>query len=322
MRIAVLDDYQSVFSSLDAARRLQGHEVVTFSDSVRGLALASRLAGFDAVLLTQQRTAFPREVVEALPPSLRFIAQTGRNTSHLDLEACAQRNLEVVCAGVGTPAAPAELTWALILASRRHLVAEVNALAAGRWQTTVGTTLAGSTLGIWALGRIGTVVAHAGRAFGMRVLCFGREASATRAKAAGFEVASSREQLFAEADVLSLHLPLSAETRGIVTIDDLRRMKASALFVNTSRAGLIAPGALEEALDSGSPGAAALDVFDEEPLPAGNTLVARPNVLATPHLGYVTHETLERYYAGAIEALLAKLRHPLTLTLSPAGQRE
>lgn len=305
MRIAVLDDYQSVFSSLDAARRLSGHQVVTFSDSVTGAALARRLEGFEAVLLTQQRTAFPREVVDALPSSLRFIAQTGRNTSHLDLEACARRNIKVVSAGVGTPAAPAELTWALILASRRHLVTEVNALQAGTWQTTVGTTLSGSTLGLWAFGRIGAIVAQVGRAFGMRVLCFGREASTARAKAAGFELASSREQLFAEADVFSLHLPLSPETKGLVTAADLRRMKPTSLFVNTSRAGLLAPGALEQALDAGTPGFAALDVFDEEPLPARNGLLTRRNVLATPHLGYVTRETLESYFKSAIDVLLA-----------------
>lgn len=304
MRIAVLDDYQQVFSTLDAARLLHGHEVVTFFDSIRGAALASRLDGFDAVVLTQQRTAFPREVVDALPARLRFIAQTGRNTSHLDLEACARKNIKVVSAGVGTPAAPAELTWALILASRRNIVAEVNALHAGTWQTTVGTTLSGSTLGIWAFGRIGSIVAQAGRAFGMRVLCFGREASTTRAKAAGFEVTPTREQLFAEADVLSLHLPLSAETRGLVTASDLKIMKRSALLVNTSRSGLIAPGVLETALAAGTPGFAGLDVFDEEPLPLGNPLLANPRVLATPHLGYVTRETLESYFSSAIDVLL------------------
>lgn len=305
MRIAVLDDYQDVFRTLEAAGRLAEHQVVCFRDAVKTpAALAARLEGFDAVILTQQRTAFPREVVEALPTSLRLISQTGRNTNHLDLEALAHRHITVVSAGLGDPAAPAELTWALILAHHRRLVPEVTALAAGTWQTGLGTTLSGKTLGVWAFGRIGARVAEVGRAFGMRVVCFGREGSLTRAKTAGFALAANREQFFAQSDVLTLHLPLTPDTRGLVTLEDLLRMKPSALLVNTSRAGLLAPGALVAALDAGAPGAAALDVFDEEPLPEGHPLLRRANVLATPHLGYVTRESYETYFGAAIEALL------------------
>lgn len=302
MRIAVLDDYQRCFASLEVARRLATHEVVCFADAVKGEALIARLAGFDAVILTQQRTAFPREVVAALPPSLRLIIQTGRGTTHLDLDACAARGIRVALGGQGDASAPAELTWALILAARRQLVSEVNALRAGKWQVTLGTGLAGQTLGVWGLGRVGARVAEVGRALGMRVLCFGREGSATRAAAAGFEVAVERSQLLRESDVLSLHLPLAKETRHLVTLDDLRALKPGALLVNTSRAALIAPGALEAGLDEGSPAFAALDVFDEEPLPPGAAILHRANVLASPHLGFVTRQTLERYYLDALVA--------------------
>jgi D-3-phosphoglycerate dehydrogenase / 2-oxoglutarate reductase len=305
MRIAVLDDYQRVFESLEAAKKLRGHEVVTFSDTVRSPEeIARRLAGFDAVILTQQRTPFPRPVVEALPASVRVLSQTGRSTTHIDVEACTKRGVRVIAAGQGDASAPAELTWALILASRRHVVDEVNALRRGQWQTTLGTGLAGQTLGVWGFGRIGSRVAEVGRAFSMRVLCFGREGTATRARAAGFEVASSREALCEASDVLTLHLPLNAETKGLVTLADLQRMKRDALVVNTSRAGLFAVGALEAALDRGTPGFATLDVFDEEPTPAGLPLLQRANVLATPHLGYVTRATYEQYFSAAIDALL------------------
>lgn len=307
MRIAVLDDYQGVFRTLDAARRLEGHEVVTFSRALRGDALCAALEGFDAVVLTQQRTAMPRAVVERLPASLRFVAQTGRNTGHLDLDALAARGVKVLAAGLGDPAAPAELTWALILASRRQLVPEVNALRAGRWQVSLGSTLQGKTLGVWAFGRIGSRVAEVGRAFGMRVVCHGREGSLARACAAGFEVMPDRGAFFAACDVVSLHLPLAPETRGLVRAQELAAMKREALLVNTSRAGLLEPGALAAALEAGRPGFAALDVFDEEPAPAEEPLLALPNVLATPHLGYVTREAFELYFAAALDALLSEV---------------
>lgn len=302
MRIAILDDYQRCFPTLAVAQRLAAHEVVSFTAPIAQADLAARLAGFDAVVLTQQRTGFPREVVDALPPRLRLIVQTGRNASHVDLDACTARGIRVALGGQGDPSAPAELTWALILAARRVVVNETNALREGRWQTTLGTGLAGQTLGVWGLGRIGGRVAEVGRAFGMRVLCFGREGSATRARAAGFEVAPTREALMRESDVLTLHLPFGKDTKHLVTLELLRLLRPGALLVNTSRAGLLAPGALEAGLDAGTPAFAALDVFDEEPLPPDSPWRTRPDVLATPHLGFVTRQTLERYYADAFTA--------------------
>lgn len=305
MRVAVLDDYAGAFARLPAARRLEGHDVVAFTDSVRGVALAERLDGFDAVILLQQRTLVPRDVVERLT-TVRLLSQTGRNTSHLDVAACVERGITVSAGGAGGPQATAELTWALILAALRHVPAEVQRLRAGQWQASVGTGLHAKTLGVYGFGRIGSLVAEVGRAFGMRVLVWGREGSLARATEAGYAAAASRAAFFAECDVLSVHLPLVSETTGIVTAADLALMRPDALFVNTSRASIVAPGALASALEAGRPGRAAVDVFEVEPvLDAAHPLLALPNLTATPHLGYVEWDVLERLYDAAVDQVLA-----------------
>lgn len=305
MRVAVLDDYSGAFARLPAARRLEGHDVVVFTDSARGEALAERLDGFDAVILLQQRTPVPRDVVERLT-TVRLLSQTGRNTSHLDVAACAERGITVSAGGAGGPQATAELTWALILAALRHVPAEVQRLRAGQWQASVGTGLHAKTLGVYGFGRIGSLVAEVGRAFGMRVLVWGREGSLARATEAGYAAAASRAAFFAECDVLSVHLPLVSETTGIVTAADLALMRPDALFVNTSRASIVAPGALASALGAGRPGRAAVDVFEVEPvLDAADPLLALPNLTATPHLGYVEWDVLERLYDAAVDQVLA-----------------
>lgn len=305
MRVAVLDDYAGAFARLQAARRLEGHEVVAFPDSVTGEALAERLDGFDAVILLQQRTAVPRAVVERLT-TVRLLSQTGRNTGHLDVAACAERGITVSAGGAGGPQATAELTWALILAALRHLPDEVQRLRAGQWQASVGTGLHAKTLGVYGFGRIGSLVAEVGRAFGMRVLVWGRQGSLSRASHAGYAAATSRAAFFTECDVLSVHLPLTAETTGIVTAADLALMRPDALFVNTSRASIVAPGALVSALEAGRPGRAAVDVFEVEPvLGAADPLLALANVTATPHLGYVEWDALSRLYDAAVDQVLA-----------------
>ena len=307
MKIAVLDDYQSAFVTMGAFARLAGHEVRVFTDTIKDpLALAARLQGFDAVVLTQQRTALTRATIERLD-RLALVAQTGRLTAHIDLDACAAHGIEVRTSPTGPSIPTMELTWALILASMRHIPEEALAIRQGRWQTSVGDGLHGKTLGLYAYGRIGSMVARVGQAFGMRVLCWGRGASLTRAVADGFEAASSRQGFFADADVITLHLPLNAETRGIVTGDDLRLMKPTALLVNTSRGPLIAAGALVAALKAGRPGRAAVDVYDDEPItdPSREPLLAMPNVLCTPHLGYVERGNYEKLYAGTIDAILS-----------------
>jgi D-3-phosphoglycerate dehydrogenase len=212
----------------------------------------------------------------------------------------------VAAAGQGSPQATCELTWGLILSAVRHIPHEVQKLKAGIWQTTVGTGLSGRTLGVYAFGRIGALVAGVGRAFGMNVVCWGREGSLAKAREAGFAVATSREAFFEEADVLTLHIPLNQETRGIVTAADLARMKSTALFVNTSRAQLVAPDALVTALKNGRPGFAAIDVYEDEPVTGGDhPLLQLDNVVCTPHLGYVEWRALEGFYSGAIDSILA-----------------
>jgi len=286
--------------------KLAGHEVMIYTDPETKLdKLAERLKDADAVVLTQQRTAFPRALVEKLP-KLKLIGQTGRAASHVDLEACTDRGIVVSAGGSGNSNATAELTWGLILSALRNLPFEVKRLKEGQWQSTLGIGVNGKTLGIYAYGKIGSIVAGVGKAFGARVMCWGREGSTGRAKAAGFDVAKSREEFFAQCDIISLHLPLNKETRGIVTRDDLGRMKPTALLVNPSRSGLIAKGALEDALKAGRPGRAAVDVYDQEPvLGADHPLLKMDNVTCTPHLGYVTRESYEEYYAVVVDDIVA-----------------
>jgi D-3-phosphoglycerate dehydrogenase len=306
MKIAILDDYQDAFRTLKCAARLKGHEVTAYHDSVKDPAkLAQRLNGFDAVILLQQRTPIPRAVVDKLS-TLKLISQTGRNANHIDLAACTEKGIVVCGTGAGAVNHTAELTWGLIFSALRHIPEEVQRLKAGQWQTTLGTTVAGKTLGVYAYGRIGSIVARAGKAFEMRVICWGREGSTGRAKADGYEVAASREAFFEGADIVSLHIPLNKETRGIITHADLARMKPTALVVNTSRGPIIEKDALEKALRSGRPGHAAVDVFDDEPVLGGDhPLLKMGNVVCTPHLGYVDRDTYEKYYGAAVDGILA-----------------
>lgn len=305
MKIAVVHDYADAFRKTAAAGRLKGHELHVDTGARTEL---EALADVEALVLTQQRVRVTRAFLAHLP-RLKFISQTGRNLYHLDLAACAERGI-VVSAGAppsrGPYARTAELAWGLIIAALRHLPYEVERLKAGHWQSTVGTGLAGKTLGIYAFGHIGAAVARVGRAFGMEVVCWGREGSTARARAEGFAVASTREAFFECADVLSLHLPGTAQTRGIVGAADLARMKPQALLVNTSRASIIADGTLVDALHRGRPGFAAVDVYEEEPLVrADHPLLGMPNALCTPHLGYAERETYEAMYAVAVDQLLA-----------------
>jgi D-3-phosphoglycerate dehydrogenase len=308
MKIAILDDYQDAVRNLACYKLLDGHEVKVFTNSTRGLGqLAIRLAPFDALVLIRERTAFPRALLAKLP-NLKLISQTGKVSGHIDLPAAAERGI-AIAEGVGSPVAPAELTWALIMAASRRIVPYANNLKDGLWQTAsvnpqlngLGRVLRGRTLAIWGYGKIGRMVAGYGKAFGMQVLVWGGEASRAAAVADGYASAATRADFFARADVLSLHLRLVDATRSLVTAQDLARMKPDALFVNTSRAELVADGALEEALRKGRPGAAALDVYANEPLAADAPLLRIPTVLATPHLGYVEQDSYEIYFRAAFE---------------------
>lgn len=312
MHVVIPDDYQDAVRRLACFSKLDGHRVTIFNDTVKDVdALAERFAGADALVLIRERTQITDALLARLP-KLRLISQTGKGTAHIDVAACTRRGI-TVCAGTGSPVAPAELTWALIMASMRHIPDEAARLRNGQWQSTVGRALRGRTLGVWGYGKIGSLVASYGRAFGMNVLAWGREGSLSRAVADGFSVATSKAQMFDHSDVLSLHLRLTKETRGIVTANDLARMKPDALLVNTSRAELIEPGALETALRAGRPGFAAVDVYEEEPiLGAAHPLLALPNALCTPHLGYVEQDSYELYFGQAFDQVVAFANGKLT----------
>jgi D-3-phosphoglycerate dehydrogenase len=303
-----LDDYQDAVRGLDCFRLLDGHEVKVFNSSTRGRGqLAIRLAPYDALVLIRERTAFPAALLQRLP-NLKLISQTGKVSGHIDVAAATEQGI-AIAEGIGSPVAPSELTWALIMAASRKIVPYANNLKEGLWQTAssnpvlngLGRSLRGRTLAIWGYGKIGQLVAGYARAFGMRVLVWGSEGSRQAAVAAGFEAALSREALFAQADVLTVHLRLSDATRGAVKAADFARMKPDALFVNTSRAELVEEGALEGALRAGRPGYAALDVFANEPLKPDSPLLRIPTVLATPHLGYVEQDSYEIYFQTAFE---------------------
>ena len=307
MKVTILDDWFDTLRTLPCFARLAGHEVTVWNDHTDDLdVLASRLADTEVLVLIRERTAVRAPLLERLP-KLKLISQRSVYP-HIDIEACTRRGVIVSSdQHAGTPSyAAAELTFGLILAAMRQIPQQMAALRAGRWQIGVGHTLRGKTLGIYGWGRIGRAVADYGKAFGMNVLVWAREASRQRAQADGFAVAASKPAFFEGCDVLSLHMRLVQATRGIVKKADLERMKPAALLVNTSRAGLIEPGALVAALRGGRPGMAALDVFEEEPLrDPSHPLLNMDNVLCTPHIGYVTHEEWELQFADVFEQINA-----------------
>ncbi|WP_211314148.1 D-2-hydroxyacid dehydrogenase family protein [Humitalea rosea] len=304
--MVVLDDYADALRQVIGLSSLTGHAVTIFRDTARTAdRMVERLADAEAVLLIQQRSRLPRAVIERLP-KLRLVSQTGRNTGHIDLDACTEHGIVVSARGTGQSSATAELTWGLILAALRDIPREAQRLRDGLWLDSIGTTISGKTLGVYGFGAIGSLVASIGKAFGMRVVCWGRESANQRAREAGFAVAEDRDALFATADVLSLHLALNDETRGIVSAVDLARMKPDALLVNTGRAGLIAPGVLAAALAAGRPGRAAVDVFDDEPvLGAADPLIGMANALCTPHLGYSVREMYGPLLTNATDQIKA-----------------
>ncbi|AOJ70437.1 MULTISPECIES: D-2-hydroxyacid dehydrogenase family protein [Burkholderia] len=316
MKIAILDDYQDAVRKLNCFEMLADHEVKIFNNTVRGLGqLASRLAEVEALVLIRERTHITSQLLGKLP-HLRMISQTGRISTHIDLDACTERGVAVL-EGTGSPIAPAELTWALIMAAQRRIPQYVANLKQGAWQQSglktsamppnfgLGQVLRGQTLGIWGYGKIGRLVAGYGKAFGMNVMIWGREHSLEAARADGYATAESREALFEQSDVLSLHLRLHDDTRGIVKLDDLLRMKPTSLFVNTSRAELLEENALVSALARNRPGMVAIDVYESEPILQGYSLLRMENVICTPHIGYVERESYELYFSAAFKNILA-----------------
>jgi D-3-phosphoglycerate dehydrogenase len=307
MKVAILDDYHDTIRTLGAFSRLAKHDVSIWNDHLQDTdALAKRLAGVEALVLIRERTKIRAPLLERLK-NLKLISQRSVYP-HIDIEACTRLGI-LVCSNMhaGTPSySTSEMTWALILAAAREVPQNVSAMKQGKWQVGVGSTLRGKYLGIFGYGRIAGEVAKIGAAMGMKILVWAREPSRQKAKEHGYEVAASKEDFFARSDVLTLHMRLVDATRNIVTAADLARMKPTAIFVNTSRAPLVEPGALVAALKAGRPGKAAVDVYEEEPVLGGrHPLLAMDNVICTPHLGYVTRDEFEVQFADIFDQINA-----------------
>ena len=308
MKITILDDWQDTIRTLPAFKKVAAHDVTIWKDHTKDVdALADRLKDTEVLVLIRERTPIRAALLERLP-KLRMITQAGV-FPHIDVAAATKHGVIIsVPTGPGRPSyATAELNWGLIIAAMRRIPQEAAALKAGKCQAyPMGGGLRGKTLGIFGYGKIGAVVAGYGKAFGMNVIVWGRPSTLDKARADGFAPAKSREAFYEESDVVSLHLRLIPETRGIVTADDLARMKPTSLIVNTSRAGLIAPGVLEAALKAGRPGMAAVDVYEDEPVVGGtHPLLAMDNVIAVPHLGYVEYGSLSHMFEGIFDNVVA-----------------
>ena len=315
MNIIILDDYQDAVRKLKCAARLEPYNAKVFTNTVKGIGqLSVRLRDAEVLVLIRERTHFPRLLLEKLP-KLRLIVQTGRVGPHIDIESCTRLGI-AVAEGTGSPVAAAELTWALIMAAMRRLPQYIGNLKHGAWQQSglkaagmppnfgLGLVLRGRTLGIWGYGKIGQLVAGYGRAFGMQVVVWGSENSRGRAVADGHRAATSCQAFFAECDVLSVHLRLNDNTRGLIKLEDLALMKPTALFVNTSRAELVDENALVSALNKGRPGMAAVDVFEAEPILQGHPLLRLENAICTPHIGYVEQDSYELYFGQAFDNVI------------------
>jgi D-3-phosphoglycerate dehydrogenase len=306
MKITILDDYFDTLRTLDCFAKLEGHDVTIHNDHVQDVdALAERLKDTDVLVLIRERTQIREALLQRLP-KLKLISQRSVYP-HIDIGACTRLGIIVSSSQhAGTPSyAAAELTWGLVLAAMRQIPQQMAALKSGNWQIGVGHTLRDKTLGIYGYGRIGAVVAGYGKAFGMKVLVWAREPALAQARADGYATAASKQEFFERCDVLSLHMRLVDATRGIVTADDLARMKPTALLVNTSRAPLVAPGALVNALRAGRPGMAAVDVYEKEPLrDINDPLLTMANVVCTPHVGYVTRDEYELQFTDIFDQIV------------------
>jgi len=323
MKVAILDDYFDTLRTLRCFAKLAPFDVTVFNDHTEDEdVLVERLKDAEVLVLIRERTKVRASLLSRLP-RLRLISQRSVYP-HIDIEACTRFGVVVSSSQhEGTPSyAAAELTWALVLAAARRLPQQVAALRAGTWQTGMGLTLREKTLGIYGYGRIGSVVAGYGRAFGMNVRVWAGEASRSRAQADGYVPSPSKEAFFEECDVISLHLRLVNATRGIVTSEDLARMKTTAILVNSSRAGLIQDGALVRALETGRPGMAAVDVYEQEPvLSAAHPLLGMENVICTPHIGYVTRDEYEVQFSDIFDQIVAYARGSPINVVNPGALR-
>ncbi len=300
MIIAIPDDYHGLVRQLDCLNLLAGHDVRIFNDAAPPAAtLIKNLGDADIIVPIRERSRYTRAIIEQLP-KLKLFSQTGRSCHHIDLDVCNERGIAVTAGNHASPYTVSEQTWAMILGSLREIPVETATMRSGGWRNRFSTGLRGRTLGIFGLGVIGKLIAATGASFGMRVLVWGRESSLSAARAAGYDVAASQDELFEQSDVLALMVRLSKETRGIVKAAHLARMKPTALLVNTARAQLIESGALETALRNGRPGFAAVDVYENEPVVNGNhPLLKLDNALCTAHSAWLERGTYELYFGEA-----------------------
>ncbi len=330
MNIVILDDYQDAVRKLKCASKLDAYPAKVYTNTVKGIGqLSVRLKDAEVLVLIRERTPISRALIEKLP-KLKLISQTGRVGGHIDVAACSERGV-AVAEGVGSPTATAELSWALTMSAMRRIPQYVSNLKHGAWQQAglksgamppnfgLGSLLKGKTLGVWSYGKIGQIVAGYGRAFGMRVIVWGGEASCERARADGYEIAQSKAELFEQSDVLTLHLRLAPSTRGCISLEDLSRMKNTSLLVNTSRAELIEGDALIAALNRGRPGLAAVDVFESEPILQGHALLRLENCICTPHIGYVEQEAYELMFGSAFDNVVNFIKGTPTNIVNPGA---
>jgi D-3-phosphoglycerate dehydrogenase / 2-oxoglutarate reductase len=319
VKVTILDDYFDTLRTLDCFAKLGGHDVTTFNDHVQDVdKLVERLKDTEALVLIRERTQIRTALLERLS-KLKLISQRSVYP-HIDIDTCTRLGIIVSSSQhADTPSyATAELTWGLVLSAARMIPQQVNALKAGNWQFGIGSTIRGKTFGVYGYGRISAVVAGYARAFGMKVKVLAREASMAKARADGFETATSKAAFFEQCDVISLHMRLVDATRGIVKGEDLARMKPSAILVNTSRAPLIEPGALVDALRAGRPGFAAVDVFEKEPLrDTADPLLNMDNVVATPHIGYVSRDEYEIQFTDIFDQIVAYAAGKLINVVNP-----
>ena len=319
MKVSVLDDYFDTIRTLDCFAKLRGHDVTIWNDHIQDVEkLAERLKDTEALVLIRERTQIRTPLLERLP-RLKLISQRSV-FPHIDIDTCTRLGIVVSSSQhADTPSyATAELTWGLVLSSARMIPQQVASLKAGNWQFGVGSTVRGKTLGIYGYGRIGAVVAGYARAFGMKVLVWARGPAMAKARADGYDTAASKAVFFEQCDVISLHMRLVDATRGIVKAEDLARMKPTATLVNTSRAGLVEPGALLNALRAGRPGYAAVDVFEKEPLrDTGDPLLNMDNVVATPHIGYVSRDEYEIQFTDIFDQVVSYAAGTPTNVVNP-----
>ena len=301
MKIAILDDYQNAVSQLKCFDLVKDYDIKVLNKSyTTAKDLASEIKDVQILVLIRERTKIDDELLSLLP-NLKLISQTGKISNHLDLAACTKHRV-AVSEGIGSPIAPAELTWTLIMNATRKVPQAIEAMKKGEWQTNIGSTIHGKMIGIWGYGKIGQMIAQYAKAFGAKVQIWGSENSRQKAIEDGFHSANSKEEFFSTSDVITLHIRLNEQTKGIVKFEDLKLMQHDAIIVNTSRAELIEENALSKALSQNTPTYAALDVYDSEPIyDKNNEFLTNPNVICTPHLGYVEENSYELYFSKAFE---------------------